>query len=203
MTYIRHLYIEQLLLLSKNGTLLLLHYIMLLMLAAVYKSSAGGMCSCPCHCLLCRRPSFVFRVHFYIRSVTSDRDSAIYITCAFTTCLTQRPMSTSPLPAPRTPPPSALPPYVGSSRQQNYQVFCRPQTRGFTDPQPFPSLTTFLKFLTFKKALYRVPDTTPTLSMDTFIAAANVAAAAIQKDREYHLVYLSFQLTHDLHSRFY
>jgi len=43
----------------------------------IYKSSAGGMCSCPCHCLLCRRPSFVFRVHFYIRSVTSDRDSAI------------------------------------------------------------------------------------------------------------------------------
>ena len=41
MTYIRHLYIEQLLLLSKNGTLLLLHYIMLLMLAAV--TGAPGM----------------------------------------------------------------------------------------------------------------------------------------------------------------
>ena len=41
MTYIRHLYIEQLLLLSKNGTLLLLHYIMLLMLAAV--SSSGSI----------------------------------------------------------------------------------------------------------------------------------------------------------------
>ena len=121
-------------------------------------------------------------------------------------------MSTPPPPPAsdlRTPPPSAPPPYVGSSpvsritkyfvahKRDEFQAFG--YDARIHEPQPFASLTTFFKFLTFKKELYQAPDTTPILSMDAFIAAANVAAAAIQKDRECHLLYLSFQPTHDLH----
>ena len=93
-----------------------------------------------------------------LRSVTSC-DSAIYL-CIYDL----RPMSTPPPPpAPRTPPPSAPPLYVGSSpvsritkyfvahKRDEFQAFG--YDARIHGPQPFPSLTTFLKFLTFKKGV--------------------------------------------------
>ena len=84
-------------------------------------------------------------------------------------------------------------------KRDEFQTFGYDET--IHQPQPFPSSTAFLKFLGFKANAFRAPDTTPALSMDDSIAAANLVAASIQNDRECYLWYLSFQPTYDLHFR--
>jgi len=131
---------------------------------------------CFCHCRFIINPPTTFPVYSALIESATSRERIVNTTMA-----TPPPSG----PPPQSSPVSRIAKYFVAHKRDEFETFG--YDNAIHKPEPFPSSKDFLTFLNFKTIVFQAPKATPVLSIDGFIAAANLVAASIQKDRECYL----------------